>query len=260
MKDYSYLIGKTYNHLTIIGVNGAPYKVQCECDCPNHTKVEVNYYSLTSNNTKSCGCLARHNLIKRNTKHGLRNHPLYGVWCSMKRRCNVPNSKSYKYYGGRGITYCKEWEEFKPFYDWSIVNGYEKGLEIDRIDNDGNYCPENCRWVTPKVNKNNMSTNVVLEYNGLKMNLKQWSDYLGIKYSTIVDRWERKYPIEKILSKEVRCSVKYVEYNGETKSVHDWAIYFNIKQDTLSARLKKRKYDMYKVVEDFEDMRKYRDN
>lgn len=126
----------------------------CECICGNERIVLLD--NLISGKTKSCGCLS---VIKNKQRatHGLSHHPLYSVWCGMKRRCNNPNEEKYPRYGGRGIKVCKEWkEDFKKFYDWAIENGYKKGLQIDRIDNDGNYEPSNCKWET--VQKNTQHT------------------------------------------------------------------------------------------------------
>lgn len=94
---------------------------------------------------------------KFNFKHGLVSHPLYRVWGSMKQRCYDPNSPAFKYYGQRGIVVCQEWREFKPFYEWAISSGYQQGLFLDRINNDGNYEPTNCRFTTPLESNRNRS-------------------------------------------------------------------------------------------------------
>lgn len=122
-------------------------------------------------------------------RHGLKHHPLYDVWGKMKSRCYKPNDKDYSDYGGRGITVCMEWkEDFKVFYDWCMANGYEKGLEMDRRENDGNYSPDNCRFVTRSQNMRNTRRNNMVTYNGETKPLVEWSEILGIKRYTLFGR------------------------------------------------------------------------
>ncbi len=116
----------------------------CKCDCGNE-KIIIGG-NLISDVTKSCGCLMREQ--KNNFKHGETGTKLHNIWTSMHQRCNNPNNQDYLDYGGKGITICDEWLEFLPFRDWSWFNGYKEGLSIDRIENDGNYEPSNCQWLT----------------------------------------------------------------------------------------------------------------
>lgn len=94
---------------------------------------------------------------KPRVQHGLKKHPLYSVWCNMKQRCNNKKDKNHKNYGGKGISVMKKWDSFIPFYNWAIENGWQKGLCIDRKNNDGNYSSRNCRFVTIKINNENRS-------------------------------------------------------------------------------------------------------
>ena len=118
--------------------------------------------SVKSNKIKSCGCYS--------IKHGLIHTRLYSIWNNMKKRTLNPKNKHYQYYGGRGINICDEWKnDFKSFYDWAMSNGYSDELSLDRIDNGGNYCPENCRWVTKTIQCRNqrMQTNNTSGYKGV---------------------------------------------------------------------------------------------
>lgn len=139
-------------------------RVKWVCECLNDGNiVEVTGHNLKNGTTQSCGCLHEEVFNKIITKHGMVNHPLYGVWCGIKSRCNNPNSESYKDYGGRGITICKEWNDsFETFYN-DVIDGYEQGLQIDRIDNNKGYCKENVRWTTPKQNCRNTRRNNLLD-------------------------------------------------------------------------------------------------
>lgn len=156
------LTGMTFNHLKVVEESGRNKNGQviwlCECDCGNLSK--VNGYNLRNDKIKSCGCRK----TESNTKHGQRKTRLYKIWSDMKRRCDNPKAPQYEYYGGRGIEYCQDWGKFIPFYQWAIESGYNDSLTIDRIDSDGNYEPDNCRWATKeeqsrnqRVRKDNMS-------------------------------------------------------------------------------------------------------
>lgn len=148
-------------------------------------------------------------------KHGLSNHLLYGVWCSMIRRCTKIKDKDYVCYGGRGISVYTKWRsDFMAFYNWSMENGYIHGLEIDRKDNNGDYEPGNCRFVTRTVNNRNTRTNRIIEYKGEKKCLNAWAEYIGISRCTLRDRLDySKWSVEKafttpLLNNQTRAAWK----------------------------------------------------
>lgn len=161
-KNFNDLTGQKFGRLTVIKrVSPIGQKVRwlCRCDCGNLKDIAA--FELTSGNTKSCGCLQDEARHRRRNPDG-RGTRLYGVWKSMRQRCRDKNHSSYARYGGRGICVCEEWEDYQTFHDWAFANGYDPEAPrgkctIDRIDPDGNYEPENCRWVdshTQNANRN----------------------------------------------------------------------------------------------------------
>jgi hypothetical protein len=113
----------------------------CQCDCGNEHFVSTK--ALTSGNTSSCGCYEK----ERKFKHGQSRTKLYYIWSSMRERCNKPEVPNYRFYGAKGIKVCAEWEQFIPFRDWALANGYEEGLSIERKDSTKGYEPSNCTWI-----------------------------------------------------------------------------------------------------------------
>ena len=154
------LIGQRFGRLTVLERaenKGIHVCWKCRCDCGNE-KI-VRGCQLKNSNTQSCGCLQIERTIKAHATHRQTRTRLHRIWTAMKTRCFNPNTKAYKDYGGRGITVCAEWKNnFEAFRDWAMANGYSDNLTIDRINNDGNYCPQNCRWATrAEQNKNKKS-------------------------------------------------------------------------------------------------------
>ena len=138
---------------------------------------------------------------------------LYEVWHAMKQRCNNKNNSRYKLYGGRGITYCTEWEKAENFCEWALHNGYEEGLEIDRIDVNGNYEPSNCRWVDRKTNAQNQRRALLITVDNETKCVSEWERELHLGKSIIVSwvkRWGVDFAIERI--KEVKATGTYTKY------------------------------------------------
>lgn len=204
------LIGMKFGRMTVIEFAGY-YKCncrgkkalwKCKCECGNEKIVRGS--CLLYGDTKSCGCLSREMASARAVKHHGFGTRLYNIWDSMRQRCNNPNNKSYYNYGGRGIKICKEWDDFNKFKEWSLSNGYDENAEkgrctLDRIDVDGMYSPDNCRWCDMKAQSNNKRNTKYLEYNGEIKSLSQWADEIGVKYCTVWKRYSRGLPPEKIL-------------------------------------------------------------
>ena len=134
--------------------------------------------------------------------------PWYNSYRSMMDRCYREKAKNYSFYGGRGITVCTEWHNIEAFEKWALVSGFRNGLTLERMDVNGNYCPENCVWATKKQQANNRRNTLVIEYNGERHTVGEWAEILGMSRSTLGSRFYRGLPIEKVLAKEdLRCPV-----------------------------------------------------
>ena len=175
----------------------------CKCECGNEFVALTQH--LRSGAVQSCGCLRKDIAIKKsktiNTKHGKHKTRLYKIWAAIKGRCYNQNNESYKNYGARGITICKEWENnYSAFETWANDNGYNDTLTIDRIDVNGNYEPSNCRWATRQEQQNNRRVNHYIEYQGEKRTVAEWARKLGIKKNTLDGRINKGWPIERAFS------------------------------------------------------------
>lgn len=139
--------------------------------------------------------------VKDYKRHGLSRHPLYSSYYTIIKRCYNPKHDGYKNYGERGIKVCEEWlNSYEEFYNWAINNGWKQSLSLDRIDVNGDYCPENCRWITMFEQQSNKRNSIILEYNGEKHTLTQWSKILNIGVTTLHNRYKQKWSVEDILS------------------------------------------------------------
>lgn len=192
--------GKRYGRLTVMGFAGGRYWF-CECDCGNVVKIYNG--SLSSGATTSCGCYNTELIIQRRFKHGATSggiSPTYRSWTKLKHRCFNRNNIGYQDYGGRGITVCDRWKDsFENFLE--DMGERPEGTSIDRIDNDGNYEPGNCRWATKKEQANNKRSNRYLTHDGKTLNLAQWSKKINISVSALYYRaFVKKWPTDDVLT------------------------------------------------------------
>ena len=150
------------------------------------------------------------------------NKILYRRYHHIKERCYNPNSKAYKRYGGRGIAMCDEWlNSYQAFEDWCLSHGFSKELAIDRIDNDGDYAPNNCRFVTAKENNQKRNTTLWFTINGKTKNLQQWCDFYGMKRGTVETRLKNGWSIEEALSKPVKNKEKLIKASATLIIIFD---------------------------------------
>lgn len=175
--------GKRFGRLLVVGydhTNKWKESVwRCKCDCGEELLITAK---RLNRGAKSCGCLRN---ARRKVFHGGSKLPLYKRWSDMIQRCTNKNNERYKDYGGRGITVCDEWRDFSTFKAWAEENGYSKSLQLDRIDNDRGYSPENCRFVTPKENAGHRRVTAYMECDGRRQSIAAWSRETGIPYDTI---------------------------------------------------------------------------
>lgn len=211
-------IGDRFGQLTIkhlfYGYDGHTNKLAaiCVCDCGNESEVRVN--SLKRGNTTSCGCFNKQRIKESKITHGFRRHPLYIVWRNMMTRCYKTNNKSYKYYGGRGIIVSEEFHDLGTFINWCLNNGWEKGLTIDRRNNNGNYQMDNLRMVTIVEQANNKRNNRIFIYNGVTKTIAEWSrdPICQVSYKILLQRINKQgWSFEKALLTPLRSKRKIIK-------------------------------------------------
>lgn len=219
------LAGLKFGKLTVtefVGMRENQSLWLCSCECGGQKVVARG--DLKKGAVKTCGCFNRMRkemaLLKKQEKEKkrlnakprekVRRERLYGVWDGMKTRCYNENDKAYRLYGAKGIEICLEWLDYNNFREWAYQSGYDENAKkyectIDRIDNKKGYYPENCRWVNAKVQCNNRSTNIVLEYKGEAKTLAQWEEETGIDQKTLRARVMRyKWTAEKALTEPIK--------------------------------------------------------
>lgn len=191
-------VGDIYGRYTVLGVYksrvGYQKYAHVQCSCGSKPRF-VQVGQLRNGDSQSCGCLHK----ERVTKHGQWGTPLFTVWRSMMDRCTDQKNKRYQRYGGRGITVCDRWHDVHAFIA-DMTPGYSPGRQIDRINNDLGYSPENCRWATTRQQTRNYSRNVVVEFNGKAMCIADWAEQLGMNYGTLWDRLKQGWSAERALT------------------------------------------------------------
>ena len=199
------LAGRRFGKVTVIeraeNTSGRPRWI-CQCDCGRRFETSSN--SL-KNGIKSCGHCTQHGEAVRGKRTSL-----YNRWQAMKARCNNPNASGYENYGGRGITVCAEWQEsFEAFQEWATSAGYKECLTLDRIDVDGDYSPENCRWISDSEQRLNTRRNRLITIGEETKTLKEWCDEYGAPYNTVESRITKNgWVPEKAIKTPVRVKQK----------------------------------------------------
>lgn len=188
------LTGRRFGRLKVLefvrGDGPRDHRWRCICDCGTVKVTKTR--SLRNGSTKSCGCLYLERSARLsqqyNYRHGMSHTRIHNIWSAMVRRCSNPNVQRYNRYGGRGIKVCREWGGFEAFYEWATANGYRDDLSIDRIDPDGGYHPENCRWIPlPKQSDNRRNTHHI-QHDGEIMTLTEAAKRFGVPYHRAYQR------------------------------------------------------------------------
>ena len=199
------LSGQTFHYLTVLerAENNAQGKPQWLCQCICGKQVVVSTWDLLDKKypTKSCGCMRNQLIGEAQKTHGMSYHPAFAVWHSMKQRCLDTNHHAYHNYGGRGITVCDRWlESFENFWN-DMGASWQKGLELDRIDNNKGYSPENCRWGERKLNARNRRTNRTIDSPLGRMSVSELAERTGIGETTLLYRLDHDWPTESLCIK-----------------------------------------------------------
>lgn len=197
------LVGDKYGRLTVLEKmterhNGCVVW-QCQCDCGNYDYVTTG--ELRYGRHISCGCYQKERASQANITHGHSGSRLYGIWCAMIKRCENEHAKSYKNYGGRGVSVCDEWRrDFNAFQEWANQHGYSDKLTIDRKNVNAGYNPENCRWATRSEQMNNTRRTRHFEHNGETHTLREWSEITGFSFTLLKGRLQRGWTIAQALT------------------------------------------------------------
>lgn len=252
-------IGDVFGNFTVVGVRSVlrgiksprhEIKLLCRCALCGSEKLYPKY-NIMHGALTTCGCASR-------TRNGEGDTRLCKIWRGMLRRCGDAKDKSYKYYGGKGVTVCDEWKEsYEVFKTWAEANGYKDKLTLDRIDVSGDYCPANCRWVTLLEQANNRSNNRYVTYKDKRMTLSELSRVSGINYSKLSARIKKGQSVEEALENVDRrrtCSHSSIRgpklycVQGVWRSIADWAECAGMEKERLRYYMSLCDYDMEKAL------------
>lgn len=195
-------IGKQYGKLTVVGLDNVQFKHGkknmwvCKCECGKTKTMEPG--NVLSGHSTTCGCGKTFHWA---TKHGESSSRLYSIWGKMCERCSTTTKEMHKDYAGRGIRLCDEWKKYENFAAWAMKNGYSNGLSIERVNNNGNYCPENCIWIDRGLQARNRRTTHWVKYQGREMSLAEACEIAGMPYKQVFSRIKyAKWPIDDALT------------------------------------------------------------
>jgi hypothetical protein len=238
--------GDRYERLTVVERLAAKSKTDtnarwlCRCDCG--MAVVAYGQDLGRGKVKSCGCLNAERIMQ----HGMSQLPVYHVWRQMRQRCENPTAQRYADYGGRGIKVCERWGKFENFI--ADMGHPAPGMSLDRIDANGGYCKENCRWADDVRQANNKRNNRVLDFNGEKRTIAEWAEKLGVEWSIIRNRLDNYgWSVERALTTPISGAAVY-EFEGRSQTLQAWADEKGIHIDTLRSRLNKLNWPLEKAL------------
>lgn len=232
------LVGQKFGRLLVVARAGSDKRGEalweCECECGVVTVVLGS--NLRTGHTRSCGCYNDERRIEVHTKHGRHGSRGNIIWAQMIQRCNNSNHIAYHRYGGRGIKVCEEWLKFENFF--ADMGDPPEGATLERVNNDGNYCKENCIWTSVKANARNRSSNVEITYEGRTQCIAAWEEELGFNYGTLWNRINTyKWPLEKAMTEPVTEYRGKVEFNGKYQTLTAHARDHGLNRTTVDARL-----------------------
>lgn len=237
--DLNTFIGKRFGRLVVLNAwrehIGCQVRKVAEVKCDCGTICRKSLDSMMRGGTTSCGCYEAEVRSIVHTKHGYFKDPdlkrLLYVWNGIRTRCYNPKSKSYRNYGGRGIKLCEEWQDRTKFVEWAMSHGYRKGLSVDRIDCNGNYAPENCRFATASEQMQNVRYNRNITFQGRTQSLSMWAREIGVPIPTLWRRiFKRNTPLEIAMMRTIPPEMKrnskrkLLEFRGECHSAERWSI------------------------------------